>query len=69
MKFLKPGKNNNEERKNFVSFWAAYVRTHPDEDWSRQQNVLINAMMHNAKLFPLTPKEYMALKKEPCTRK
>ena len=40
---LKPGRNNIEDRMNFVKYWAEYVRTHPDKDWSRQQAVLINS--------------------------
>mgnify|MGYP001565595707 CR=1 len=43
--FLKPGKNNKEDRLNFVKFWAGYVKSHKDEDWSRQQNVIINSQM------------------------
>ena len=41
--FMKPGRNNREDRMNFVKYWAQYVRTHADEVWSRQQNVVINA--------------------------
>jgi hypothetical protein len=43
--FLEPGKNNKEDRINFVKFWANYVKTHSDEDWSEQQNIIINAQM------------------------
>lgn len=43
--FLKPGKNNKEERLNFVKFWANYVKTHSDEGWSEQQNILINSQI------------------------
>ena len=43
--FLKPGKDNKEERLNFVRFWADYVRTHSDEDWSGQQNMIINSVL------------------------
>jgi len=35
---------NKKDRLWFVDFWANYVRTHPDEDWSRQQNVLMNSV-------------------------
>ncbi len=35
---------NRQDRLWFVDFWANYVRTHPDEDWSRQQNVLMNSV-------------------------
>lgn len=64
MKRLIPGKTNKEDRLNFVRFWAEYVRTHPDKVWSRQQNVLINSVMQNAKYFPLTPKQYLKIKGE-----
>lgn len=68
MKYLKPGKDNKEERMNFVEYWANYVRTHPDEDWSRQQNVLINSLMQNAKNSKMTPQQYLKLKGEKCFR-
>lgn len=44
-KFLKPGKNNKQERMNFVRFWAQYVKSHPDKKWSKQQNEIINAQI------------------------
>jgi hypothetical protein len=34
---------NIRERRKFIDFWADYVKTHPDEEWSEQQNVLINS--------------------------
>ena len=34
--------NNQEQRMKFVDFWANYVRTHDDKDWSRQQNIIVN---------------------------
>lgn len=64
MKWLKPGKDNREERMNFVEYWANYVRTHPDKDWSKQQNILINSMMKNAKNSKLTPRQYLEIKGE-----
>ncbi len=36
---------NKKDRLWFVDFWANYVKTHPDEEWSRQQNVLINSII------------------------
>jgi hypothetical protein len=42
-RLMKPGKNNKEDRINFVKFWADYVRTHSDKEWSEQQNVVINS--------------------------
>lgn len=44
--FLKPGKDNKEERLNFVRFWANYVKSHEDEDWSEQQNIVINSQIN-----------------------
>ncbi|MFH1182463.1 MAG: hypothetical protein V1702_05885 [Candidatus Woesearchaeota archaeon] len=64
MKHLKPGRDNKEERMNFVKYWAEYVRTHPDEEWSRQQNILINSAMQSAKSVKLTPKQYLKIKGE-----
>jgi hypothetical protein len=43
--FMKPGKNNEEDRFNFVKFWAEYVRTHSDKEWSRQQNIIIDSQI------------------------
>ena len=68
MKYLKPGKDNKEERMNFVEYWANYVKTHPDKEWSRQQNVLINSLMKNAKSSKMTPQQYLKIKGEKCFR-
>lgn len=43
--FMKPGKTNQEDRLNFVKFWANYVKTHKDEEWSEQQNIIINSQI------------------------
>ena len=64
MKKLKPGKNNKEDRMNFVKYWAEYIRTHPDEDWSRHQKLLINSQMKNARSSPLSAKAYFNLKQK-----
>src|SRR3989338_8209491 len=60
MKYLKPGKDNKEERMNFVEYWAEYVRTHSDKEWSKQQNSLIQ----NAKNSKLTKEQYLRIKGE-----
>ena len=31
MKKLKPGRDNKEDRMNFVDYWANYVKNNPDE--------------------------------------
>jgi hypothetical protein len=43
--FMAPGRTNKEDRMNFVRFWANYVRTHSDKDWSEQQNTVIDSQM------------------------
>ena len=47
--FLKPGKNNKEDRLNFVKFWVKYIKTHSDKEWSKQQNMLINSQIKDTK--------------------
>ena len=39
-------KKNFEERLRFIDFWADYVRTHSDKEWSEQQNNLINSQFN-----------------------
>jgi hypothetical protein len=36
--FERSQRQNAEERRAFIRRWAEYVRTHDDEEWSRQQN-------------------------------
>lgn len=36
---------NRKQRLEFVKFWADYVRTHPDEEWARQQKTLIDGQV------------------------
>lgn len=38
-------RRNVVQRREFVKFWARYVREHPDEEWSRQQNVVVNSQV------------------------
>ena len=45
--YLKPGRNNNEERINFIKYWVNYIKTHTDQEWSQQQNILINSQFSN----------------------
>ena len=63
MKKLKVGRNNKEDRMNFVDYWADFVRNNPHE-WAIQHNKFINAMMQNAKYYPFTAKEYLRMKGE-----
>jgi hypothetical protein len=57
-KFLK---ENQKERFCFIDQWADYVRTHGDQDWSAQQNVIINSCLRTASM---TKEQYLAMKGE-----
>lgn len=41
---------NQRQREEFIDFWVQYIKTHPDEEWSRQQNILINSGLKVANL-------------------
>jgi len=62
MKKLIPKKDNKEDRMNFVEYWAEYVKTHSDGEWSRQQNILIDSQIQNARSLQLSRKDYIKLK-------
>ena len=47
--FMKPGKNNQEDRMNFIKFWTEYIKAHSDKEWSMQQNKLINSQLRSAR--------------------
>ena len=36
---------NAKERLEFIDFWVKYMKMHSDEDWSGQQNVVIDAQI------------------------
>src|SRR3989338_2430223 len=61
---LIPSQDRLKDRLNFVEYWAEYVRTHSDKEWSKQQNVLINSLMQNAKNSKLTKEQYLRIKGE-----
>lgn len=42
----KEKENNFKERLRFIDFWANYIKTHSDEIWSAQQNVVINSQIN-----------------------
>ena len=43
--FLKPGRTNKEERINFIKYWVEYMKNHSDEEWSKEQNILIDSVL------------------------
>ena len=48
------------ERMKFVEYWAEYINTHPDADWSKQQNVIINSCLRSSRM---SKEEFLAMKK------
>jgi hypothetical protein len=40
---------NDAERRRQIRQWAEYVRTHPDGEWGRQVNKLVNAQLQSAR--------------------
>lgn len=41
-------RRNTQERRRFIKEWAAFVRSHDDEEWARQQHKLINSQLESA---------------------
>jgi len=54
--------SNRKQREEFIDYWVEFIRSHADEEWSRQQNVLINSMLKSAKQF--SREEYLKLKED-----
>ena len=46
--FEQSQQENVERRRASIKRWAAYVRTHDDEEWSRQQNKVIDPQLETA---------------------
>jgi len=46
--FMKPGRTNQEDRENFVKFWVECMNLMSDQEWSAQQNVIINSQLQGA---------------------
>lgn len=36
---------NRMQRREFVKYWAEYVKKHPDKEWSEQQNLIIDSQL------------------------
>ncbi|MEA5388956.1 hypothetical protein VB773_05090 [Haloarculaceae archaeon H-GB2-1] len=56
---------NREERLRQIRDWAAYVRTHDDEDWGRQVNTLVNSQLQSARYFEDTRPDMDDLRDSP----
>jgi len=51
-----------EERIKFIKLYVEWLKKTPNEVWSAQQAEFINALLENAKNFPLSKKEYLRMK-------
>ena len=47
------------ERIAFVRTYAAWVKKTPNAEWSREQAVLIDSLVENARNKPLSPRIYI----------
>ena len=36
---------NEQDRRWFIEFWAEYIKTHDDKDWSSQQKEIVDALI------------------------
>ena len=52
-------KQNLEERLKFVRFYSRWVKSVPNEVWSRQQVDFIDSLFENAKNFQFDEKKYL----------
>ncbi|VVB50485.1 Uncharacterised protein [uncultured archaeon] len=52
---------NLKEKLNFIRFYAKWVKTVPNEIWSKQQAEFIDSLFDNAKNFSLTPEKYLKI--------
>ena len=41
----KEKEKNFKERLRFISYWVKFIKEHTDEEWSEQQNIIINSQM------------------------
>jgi len=53
---------NRMERLTFIRRYSKWVKSVPNEVWSRQQASLINSFLSSSKNFQMDRKEYLAMK-------
>ena len=53
---------NRKERLTFIRRYSEWVKSVPNEVWSKQQASLINSFMSSSKNFQLGREEYLAMK-------
>ncbi len=52
-------KQNLRERLEFVHFYSRWVKSVPNEVWSKQQAEFIDSLFDNAKNFQLSAEKYL----------
>ncbi len=52
-------KRNRQDRRDFVRFYARWVRSVPNEVWSRQQADLIDSFIENSQRLEMSPEQYL----------
>ena len=52
--------SNQKQREEFIDCWVSYMKSHSDQEWSQQQNVLINSQLKTAHQW--SREEYHQLK-------
>lgn len=62
---------NKQSRIWYVKYWVEYMKKTNPLEWSRQQNIIINSSLQNAREFNFSPEFYLKTKNElhKCKRK
>ena len=55
-------RDNNKQRMDFVEKWANYVVAHSDKEWSKNQAMLIDSQINNARHIKLTKQQVNSFK-------
>jgi len=45
---MESNSENSNQRKWFVKYWANYMKSVPNKEWSRQQNIIIDSQLKSA---------------------
>lgn len=61
---MKNSKRDMGERIEFIKLYVEWLKRTPNEVWSRQQAEFINALLENARNFPLSKREYLKIKEK-----
>ncbi len=59
MELIFDRKKNLKERLEFVRFYSQWVKSVPNEVWSKQQAEFIDSLFENAKNFSMDAKKYL----------